>query len=98
MQGTTAGGRKQRDFGRLRGVCATVCMDFAAELVEFGGEHDHVHLLVNYPPKVSGPALSCPGLKTEGCRAPDQRSDHLRGVTHPTAGKPANAIAISSAG
>jgi putative transposase len=57
MQGTTAGGRKQRDFGRLRGVCATVCMDFAAELVEFGGEHDHVHLLVNYPPKVSASTL-----------------------------------------
>ena len=27
--------------------------DFEAELVEFDGEDDHVHLLVNYPPKVS---------------------------------------------
>ena len=37
----------------FRGVCA----DFAAELEEFGGEDDHVHLLVNYPPKVSVSAL-----------------------------------------
>ena len=26
--------------------------DFAAALVEMDGEDDHVHLLVNYPPKV----------------------------------------------
>jgi putative transposase len=30
-----------------------VCTDFEAELVEFDGERNHVHLLVNYPPKVS---------------------------------------------
>lgn len=30
-----------------------VCDDFEAELVECDGEKDHVHLLVNYPPKVS---------------------------------------------
>lgn len=32
----------------MRGVCA----DFEAALVEFNGEHDHVHLLIEYPPKV----------------------------------------------
>ena len=32
---------------------ASVCTDFEAELVEFDGEDDHVHLLVNYPPKVA---------------------------------------------
>jgi putative transposase len=32
---------------------ASVCTDFEAALVEFDGEDDHVHLLVNYPPKVS---------------------------------------------
>lgn len=37
----------------LRVVFASVCRDFDAELVEFDGEHDHVHLLVNYPPKVA---------------------------------------------
>ena len=26
---------------------------FEAQLVDFDGENDHVHLLVNYPPKVS---------------------------------------------
>jgi putative transposase len=37
----------------LRPMFASVCTDFAAELVAFDGEDDHVHLLVNYPPKVS---------------------------------------------
>lgn len=37
----------------LRELFEGVCLDFEAELVEFDGEHDHVHLLINYPPKVS---------------------------------------------
>ncbi|MHB1683931.1 MAG: IS200/IS605 family transposase [Bacilli bacterium] len=37
----------------MRLVMASVCRDFEAELVEFDGEDDHVHLLVNYPPKVA---------------------------------------------
>jgi putative transposase len=37
----------------LRSIFSNVCTDFAAELVEFDGEDDHVHLLVNYPPKVA---------------------------------------------
>lgn len=37
----------------LRGIFAKVCRDFEAELVEFDGEDDHVHLLVNYPPKMA---------------------------------------------
>lgn len=37
----------------MENVLAKVCNDFDAELVEFDGEDDHVHLLVNYPPKVS---------------------------------------------
>ncbi len=37
----------------MRLVLASVCNDFEAELVEFDGEDDHVHLLVNYPPKVA---------------------------------------------
>ena len=36
----------------LRGIFQSVCHDFHAELVEFDGEYDHVHLLINYPPKV----------------------------------------------
>lgn len=37
----------------LRRIFAKVCTDFGAELVECNGEDDHVHLLVNYPPKVA---------------------------------------------
>lgn len=29
-----------------------VCTDFEAELKQFNGEEDHMHLLVHYPPKV----------------------------------------------
>lgn len=41
----------------LRSIFSRVCADFEAELVEFDGEDDHVHLLVNYPPKVAVSAL-----------------------------------------
>ena len=34
-------------------IFSDVCSDFDAELVEFDGEKDHVHLLVTYPSKVS---------------------------------------------
>jgi len=37
----------------LRTIFSSVCVDFEAELIEFDGEEDHVHLLVNYPPKVA---------------------------------------------
>ena len=37
----------------LKEVMTKVCQDFDAELMEFDGEDDHVHLLVAYPPKTS---------------------------------------------
>ena len=37
----------------LSNIFSGVCKDFEAELVEFGGEDDHAHLLVDYPPKVA---------------------------------------------
>ena len=37
----------------LREIFQSVCKDFGASLVEFEGERDHVHLLVNYPPKIA---------------------------------------------
>ena len=37
----------------LRLIFSNVCIDFESQLVEFDGEDDHVHLLVNYPPKVA---------------------------------------------
>ncbi len=42
---------------RLFEIFAGVCRDFAAELVEFDGEDDHVRLLVVYPPKVAVSSL-----------------------------------------
>ena len=38
---------------RLREIFADVAADFGAELKECDGEHDHVHLLVEYPPAVA---------------------------------------------
>jgi putative transposase len=38
-------------------VVRKVCDDFEAVLREFNGEADYVHLLVEYPPKVSVSAL-----------------------------------------
>ncbi len=37
----------------LRTIFTNICTDFEAELIEFEGEEDHVHLLVHYPPKLS---------------------------------------------
>jgi len=44
---------KSEHLDAMRSIFSNVCRDFDAELVEFNGEHDHVHLLVNYPPKVA---------------------------------------------
>ncbi|AXE81065.1 IS200/IS605 family transposase [Streptomyces atratus] len=38
---------------RMEEVMRAVCEDFECELVEFNGEDNHVHLLVNFPPKVA---------------------------------------------
>ena len=38
---------------KLRTYFSNVCADFEAELVEMDGEPDHVHLLINYPPKLA---------------------------------------------
>jgi putative transposase len=51
----------------MQAILASVCKDFEAELVEFNGEHDHVHLLINYPPKVSLSTL-VPSLKGVSAR------------------------------
>lgn len=37
----------------MKPIFEKVCNDFEAELIECDGESDHIHLLVNYPPKVS---------------------------------------------
>ena len=40
-------------LGDLQGIFSGVCNDFEAELVEFDGDEDRVHLLANYHPKVA---------------------------------------------
>ena len=42
----------QTELKRLEEIFHNVCCQFEVELKEFNGEEDHVHLLVNYPPKV----------------------------------------------
>ena len=42
-----------RHLVRLEEIMRAVCADFECELVEFNGEGEHVHLLVNFPPKVA---------------------------------------------
>ena len=42
-----------RVLDHMKEVFLSVCKDFDVELVEFEGEGDHVHLLINFPPKVS---------------------------------------------
>ncbi len=44
---------EKRHLERLEEVFRSVCSDFECELVEFNGESEHVHLLVNFPPKVA---------------------------------------------
>lgn len=37
----------------LEAYARKVCTDLEVELVEFNGEPNHVHLMVNYPPKLA---------------------------------------------
>jgi putative transposase len=40
-------------LNRCEQIMAEACADFDATLAEFNREQDHVHLLVQYPPKVA---------------------------------------------
>ena len=42
-----------RHLPRMEEIIRAVCADFETELVEFNGENNHVHLLVNFPPKLA---------------------------------------------
>lgn len=60
-----------------------VCEDFEAELKEFNGETDHVHLLVQYPPKVAVSTLvnSLKGVSSRILRR-DFTARMNRAITH----------------
>lgn len=68
----------------LRGIFAKVCTDFEAVLIEMDGESDHVHLLVEYPPKVAVSALvnSLKGVSSRLLRQerPDLQRRYWKGV------------------
>ena len=44
---------QKKHLQTLRQIFRKICKYFDAELKEFNGESDHVHLLVEYPPKVT---------------------------------------------
>lgn len=68
----------------LKTIFEKVCTDFEAQLVEVDGEKDHVHLLVNYPPKHSVSSLvnSLKGVSSRMLRknCPEIRSYYWKGV------------------
>ena len=43
----------QKALNILNIIFSKVCDDFEAVLVEMDGENDHVHLLIEYPPKIA---------------------------------------------
>ncbi|MFO7582652.1 IS200/IS605 family transposase [Guyparkeria sp.] len=69
---------------QLRDIFTKVCSDFGAELVEVDGEDDHVHLLVEYQPKVAVSALvnSLKGVSSRLLRKarPDLRARYFKGT------------------
>jgi len=63
---------------RLRAIFSKVSIDFGAELVEMDGQDNHVHLLVDYPPKhsISASMNSLKGVSSRMLRL--ERPDLLR--------------------
>ena len=63
---------------RTEEIMREVCTDFEAELKQFNGEQDHVHLLVHYPPKVQLSKLvnSLKGVSSRKLR--QEYSTHVR--------------------
>lgn len=63
---------------RCEEIMREVCAKANAELREFNGERDHVHLLVHYPPQVKLSALvgSLKGVSAHYLRK--EHADHIR--------------------
>ena len=68
----------------MKTIFESICEDFEAACVEFDGEHDHVHLLIHYPPKVAISKLvnSLKGVLSRHLRRdfPDIHKHYLKGV------------------
>ena len=71
-------------INHLRVIFESVCRDFESTLVEMDGEDNHVHLLVNYPPKHSISTLvnSLKGVSSRLLRLerPDMKRRYWKGV------------------
>ena len=69
---------------RMRRMFAKVCEDMEASLVEMDGEDNHVHLLVEYPPKLAVSVLvnSLKGVSSRLLRKerPDLRKRYWKNV------------------
>ncbi|MER5973408.1 IS200/IS605 family transposase [Streptomyces sp. NPDC002055] len=64
---------------RCEEVMRDVCGKFEAELKEFNGEGDHVHLLVHYPPKI---ALSKLVNSLKGVSSRYLRAEYTSRINH----------------
>ena len=40
-------------LAKMEEIMRGVCTQFEVELAEFNGEQDHIHMLINFPPKVA---------------------------------------------
>lgn len=74
----------QKSLNILNIIFSKVCDDFEATLVEMDGERDHVHLLIEYPPKVAIAKLvnSLKGVSSRLLRKhlPSIRKNYWKGV------------------
>ena len=74
----------QRHLACMERVCKKVCEALSVQLVEFNGERDHVHLLLNYPPKVPISKLvnSLKGVSSRLLKRdyPDIKKHYYKGV------------------
>ena len=74
----------QKSLIALEKIFNHVLEQFEAELTEFNGESDHVHLLVNYPPKatVSKMVNSLKGVSSRKLRQqiPDLTKVYWKGI------------------
>lgn len=69
----------KKHLNSLKTVFEEICDGFEVELIEFDGEKDHVHLLVNYPPKLSISKL-VNSLKGVSSRKLRQQHDDLSDI------------------
>lgn len=70
----------------LEKVFQEICKDFEVKLLEFNGEDDHVHLLVEYPPKVAMSVLvnSLKGVSSRRLKAKHTVKTHRNHLWSPS--------------